>query len=46
MKSPLIGMRHFALTRTGAVIQLHGVGPWSLIYVNPADDPRNKPKTQ
>ena len=26
------------------VIQVHGVGPWSIIYVNPADDPRNKGK--
>jgi hypothetical protein len=22
----------------------HGMGPWSIKYVNPADDPRNKPK--
>ena len=35
------GMHHFAWTKDGAVIQLHGVGPWGLIYVNPADDPRN-----
>jgi hypothetical protein len=27
----------------GAVFQLHSVGPWSITYVNPADDPR-KPK--
>ncbi|MEX2153979.1 MAG: cupin domain-containing protein [Gemmatimonadaceae bacterium] len=38
------GMRHFAYTKTETVIQLHGVGPWSLVYVNPADDPRNKAK--
>ena len=24
------------------IIQLHGVGPWGITYVNPADDPRNK----
>jgi hypothetical protein len=36
------GVRHFALTKGEAIIQLHGVGPWGLIYVNPADDPRNK----
>jgi hypothetical protein len=36
------GMRHFALTKSRTIIQLHGVGPWSLVYVNAADDPRNK----
>jgi len=35
------GMPHFARTKdTGAVLQLHGFGPWGLTYVNPADDPR------
>ena len=38
------GVRHFAFTRGAATIQLHGVGPWSLTYVNPADDPRAKTK--
>lgn len=38
------GMRHFATTKVKTVIQLHGVGPWSLVYVNPADDPRTKAK--
>lgn len=33
------GMRHFAWTTEPAVIQLHGVGPWGLVYVNKADDP-------
>jgi hypothetical protein len=33
---------HFAFTRTEAVIQLHGMGPWGITYVNPADDPRKK----
>ena len=27
------------------VIQLHGVGPWQINYVNPADDPRNAKKS-
>jgi quercetin dioxygenase-like cupin family protein len=36
------GVRHFAFTRGATTIQLHGVGPWSLTYVNPADDPRGK----
>ncbi len=38
------GVRHFALTKGAAIIQLHGVGPWGLTYVNPADDPRTKTK--
>jgi quercetin dioxygenase-like cupin family protein len=38
------GVRHFALTKGPTVIQLHGVGPWGLIYVNAADDPRNNAK--
>lgn len=33
------GMRHFAWTNEETVIQLHGVGPWQLRYVNPADNP-------
>lgn len=33
------GVRHYAFTETETVIQLHGTGPWRLIYVNPADDP-------
>jgi len=36
------GSTHFALAREDCVIQLHGVGPWGIMYVNPADDPRNK----
>jgi quercetin dioxygenase-like cupin family protein len=38
------GMQHYARAKGKTVIQLHGVGPWSLTYVNPADDPRAKPK--
>jgi hypothetical protein len=36
------GVRHYALTKAPTIIQLHGVGPWSLTYVNPADDPRTR----
>ncbi len=36
------GVRHFAQAKGETVIQLHGVGPWSLTYVNPADDPRKQ----
>jgi quercetin dioxygenase-like cupin family protein len=33
--------RHFLLAKADTVIQVHGVGPFSITYVNPADDPRN-----
>src|SRR5262249_33545717 len=36
------GMSHYVWTRGETVIQLHGTGPWSIKYVNPADDPRNQ----
>lgn len=34
------GMKHFAWSKGDTVLQLHGVGPWTITYVNPADDPR------
>jgi len=37
-------MRHYAWTDEESVLQLHGIGPWKLIYVNPKDDPRNAAK--
>ena len=33
---------HFAMTKGETVVQLQGIGPWGITYVNPADDPRNK----
>ena len=33
---------HFAWTGEETEIQVHGVGPWSINYVNPVDDPRKK----
>jgi quercetin dioxygenase-like cupin family protein len=36
------GMAHFAFADEDTVIQLNSTGPWSLTYVNPQDDPRNK----
>lgn len=36
--------RHYFWAEQDTVIQLHGVGPWQLYYVNPADDPRNAAK--
>ena len=35
-----VGMRHFAWTQGETILQLHGQGPWTITYVNPADDPR------
>ena len=35
---------HFAMTKEETVIQVTAVGPWTLTYVNPADDPRNSKK--
>jgi quercetin dioxygenase-like cupin family protein len=31
--------RHYATTRGGATVQVHGTGPFQITYVNPADDP-------
>jgi len=37
------GMKHFAWANGQTVVQVHGIGPWGIQYLNPADDPR-KPK--
>jgi len=37
-------MRHFALAKTEVVVQVHGLGPFVVNYVNPADDPQHRPK--
>jgi anti-sigma factor ChrR (cupin superfamily) len=34
-------MRHFAKASGETIIELYGEGPFKVIYVNPADDPRN-----
>ena len=34
------GMTHFVQVRGETVVQLHGIGPWQIVYVNPSDDPR------
>ena len=36
------GMKHFAWAKGETIIQLHGIGPWTINYLNPADDPRQK----
>ena len=33
-------MHHFALCDEDTVIQVHGMGPFDITYINPADDPR------
>ena len=40
------GMKHTAWSEGETIIQLHGVGPWQINYVNPADDPRNALKSR
>jgi len=35
-------MNHFAWTEAETVLQLNVDGPWVIVYVNPADDPRKK----
>ena len=36
------GMQHYGWTTGPTLIQIHGMGPFAITYVNPADDPRNK----
>ena len=33
---------HFGWTQDETIVQVHGVGPWGITYVNPDDDPRKK----
>jgi quercetin dioxygenase-like cupin family protein len=33
---------HFAWTTEETIAQVHGVGPWGVTFVDPADDPRKK----
>ena len=33
---------HFVWTSEETIGQVHSIGPWSVTYVNPADDPRKK----
>ena len=35
-------MRHTFMAKTAATIQVHGMGPFGITYVNAADDPRTK----
>ena len=38
-------VHHYAMAKSETVIQLHGTGPWEIVYVNPADDPRQGAKS-
>jgi hypothetical protein len=35
-------MRHFAMAKGETIVQVHGIGPFEINYVNAADDPRKK----
>jgi hypothetical protein len=37
-------MHHFAGAKGAALVQVHGVGPFKINYVNPADDPSKAAK--
>lgn len=36
------GMAHYALAEVESIVQINGVGPFDVIYVDPQDDPRQK----
>ena len=37
-------MNHYAMARGRTVVSVSAIGPFEITYVNPADDPRSKPK--
>lgn len=38
------GMKHFVWAEGETVLQFHGTGPWSINYLQPSDDPRQRRK--
>jgi quercetin dioxygenase-like cupin family protein len=36
------GMPHYAIAETETVVQINGMGPFNVVYVNASDDPRKK----
>lgn len=38
------GMKHTGWAEGETILQVHGVGPWIINYLNTADDPRNAKK--
>ena len=39
-------MTHFAWMEGETILQLSSIGPWEVVYVNPADDPRTAKPSQ
>ena len=37
-----IGTHHFAWFGEETILQIHGIGPWTVTYVDPTDDPKNQ----
>jgi quercetin dioxygenase-like cupin family protein len=35
-------MHHSAFAKTATTVQVHGMGPFALTYINPADDPQTR----
>jgi len=35
-------MHHYAMAKNACVVQVHGMGPFSLTYVDPTDDPTKR----
>lgn len=35
-------MHHYAMAKNACVVQVHGMGPFSLTYVDPTDDPMKR----
>ena len=40
------GTHHFAFAPEETTVEIHGIGPWGITYVNPDDDPRVNKVTQ
>ena len=38
------GMKHYVWVKGETIVQFHGDGPWTINYLNPADDPRTRKK--
>jgi hypothetical protein len=38
------GMNHWVYTTDAALVEVTGMGPFQIVYVNPADDPRGASK--